>query len=887
MKPSLRVISLILALTLSLSLALTGCGAKTPGTSGSTAPSSTRYQPPIDEYKEPLIDGYNQVTFYWTHPSADYTNCDIWIWWGDVAGKGYTFHECNYGGKVVVNVPDGVSEVGFIVRRDCSEPGGSSWGSATKDYDQDRFAVVDGRETVIYLKPGDANQYQSNDGGKTLEMIKKFSLANMTDLHKIQYRITPKAMISSLEQVKVYEGDTLLTVTNVSTLGRQASTGVITVEQELDLTKNYRVELEGYGSKAVLPIGIFDSDYFAENFHYDGNDLGATINGENTTFKVWAPTASKVVLNLFEAGNGCDAYKQVDMVLGEKGVWSHTEACGHGTYYTYTVTTCAGTQEAVDPYAKAAGVNGNRGMVVDLSATDPEGWNNDDFSAGISSYSEAFIWEVHVRDFSNKIAASQYKGKYLAFTEKGLVNEFGMPVGIDYLKQLGITHVHLLPVYDYATVDESDPNAGFNWGYDPKNYNVPEGSYSTDPYHGEVRIREYKQMVMALHEAGIGVIMDMVYNHTYDGNSSFNKIVPYYYYRYTSTGANSSASGCGNDTASERYMFGKFMVESTAYWVEEYKLDGLRFDLMGLHDLKTMQNVESAVHTINPEAVIYGEGWTMGSTIDGSAQANQSNIGQIIPTGHAIGGIAVFNDAMRDGLKGSVFEKASQGFISGAAGANWAKVLFGIYGGDYIGQTWRVKNGMVINYMSAHDNNTLWDKLLLSNPTANEDLRNRMNNLGAAIMMISKGTPFWQAGEEMLRTKDGDENSYKSSDAINNIDWSVLQEGTRQYQTMRYYQGLIQMRKHFRIFSDVQAQIVNVQELGSGVVAVTLDDGKGGQALVVINPHNTALPFVLEGQWNLVADLNRAGTEVLDQHSGEIAVEGISIRVYVNDALAQ
>jgi pullulanase len=334
-------------------------------------------------------------------------------------------------------------------------------------------------------------------------------------------------------------------------------------------------------------------------------------------------------------------------------------------------------------------------------------------------------------------------------------------------------------------------------------------------------------------------------------------------------------------------MFGKFMVESTAYWVEEYKLDGLRFDLMGLHDLKTMQNVESAVHTINPEAVIYGEGWTMGSTIDGSAQANQSNIGQIIPTGHAIGGIAVFNDAMRDGLKGSVFEKASQGFISGAAGANWAKVLFGIHGGDYIGQTWRVKNGMVINYMSAHDNNTLWDKLLLSNPTANEDLRNRMNNLGAAIMMISKGTPFWQAGEEMLRTKDGDENSYKSSDAINNIDWSVLQEGTRQYQTMRYYQGLIQMRKHFRIFSDVQAQIVNVQELGSGVVAVTLDDGKGGQALVVINPHNTALPFVLEGQWNLVADLNRAGTEVLDQHSGEITVEGISIRVYVNDALAQ
>ena len=307
MKRSARAISLILVLAMAFSLALTACGGadpSTPGNSGSTVPSSTRYQPPGEEYKEPLVDGYNQVTFYWNHPDADYETCDIWIWWGDVAGKGYTFHECSYGGKVIVNVPDGVAEVGFIVRRDCSEPGGSSWGSATKDYEQDRFAVVDGRETVIYLKPGDANQYQSNDGGKTLDMIKKFSLANMTDLHKIQYRITPKTLLSSLDQVKVYEGDKQLTVSNISTMGRQAATGVITVEEELDLTKNYRVEIEGFGSKAVLPIGIFDSAYFAENFHYDGDDLGAVINGENTTFKVWAPTASKVVLNLFEAGSG-------------------------------------------------------------------------------------------------------------------------------------------------------------------------------------------------------------------------------------------------------------------------------------------------------------------------------------------------------------------------------------------------------------------------------------------------------------------------------------------------------------------------------------------------------------------------------------------------------
>ena len=447
--------------------------------------------------------------------------------------------------------------------------------------------------------------------------------------------------------------------------------------------------------------------------------------------------------------------------------------------------------------------------------------------------------------------------------------------------------MHLLPVYDYATVDESNPDSEFNWGYDPKNYNVPEGSYSTDPYHGEVRILEYKQMVQALHEAGIGVIMDVVYNHTYDANSSFNRIVPYYYYRYTTSGANTSASGCGNDTASERYMFGKFMVDSASYWVKEYKLDGLRFDLMGLHDVQTMQEVESAVHKVNPQAIIYGEGWTMGATIDGSAQANQSNISQIQPTGKAIGSVAVFNDAIRDGLKGSVFDAAARGYISGAAASSVRNVIFGIKGGEGMDQTWRVENAMVINYMSAHDNNTLWDKLLFSNPEHTDDQRNRMNNLGAAIVMISRGTPFWQAGEEMLRTKDGDENSYKSSDEVNNIDWSVLREGTREYATMLYYRGLIEMRKTYDIFTDLDAQVSNVEELGSGILAVTFDDGKGGQALVLINPNNTGLPYTLDGQWNLIATAEEAGSTVLAQETGNVTVDAIGVRIYINDVLAK
>ena len=382
------------------------------------------------------------------------------------------------------------------------------------------------------------------------------------------------------------------------------------------------------------------------------------------------------------------------------------------------------------------------------------------------------------------------------------------------------------------------------------------------------------------------MIMDVVYNHTYDANSSFNKIVPYYYYRYTDTGVNSSASGCGNDTASERYMYGKFMVDSTSYWVEEYKLDGLRFDLMGLHDLATMQEVETAVHTINPQAVIYGEGWTMGSTIDGSRQANQSNIKDIVPSNNAIGGIAVFNDAIRDGLKGSVFEKTSRGYISGAANnVSLAKVLFGIRGGQDFSAGWIVKDNMVINYMSAHDNHTLWDKLSISCPNDSEEARNRMNKFGAAIVMISQGTPFWQAGEEMLRTKNGDENSYKSSDAINNIDWSVLKEGSMQYQTMLYYKGLIEMRKAYGILtSNVEIQPT---ELGGGAVALRMQDGNGGEMIIVINPYNNSIPYALEGEWNLIANGEQAGTAIIGRVSGNINVEGLSVQVYVNDAMVK
>lgn len=867
-----RTACLILAILMSLLLAACVQG---------DTPPSTSQTPAETEYSLPKEEGYNQITFYFSYPK-ELKNADVWVWWDGKDGQGYILHPCAYGAKAVVNVPEGISQVGFIVRRDCSDPGGSSWGSATKDYEADRFAILTGKETVIYLKTADPAQYTSHDGGKTLENIRKFNMANIADFHTISYSIAPAATITSYDQIKVYEGGKELAITAVDSLGKETGKGNITLKDALDLGKTYEVEIDGYGKVTALPISIFDSEEFVSQYTYDGDDLGAVIHGNDTTFKVWAPTASKVVLNLFEAGNDCEAFASVQMQSAGRGVWELTQKdIGHGTYYTYTVTTAVGTQEATDPYAKAAGVNGDRSMVVDLSKTNPDGWGKP-FDSGIKTYSEASIWEIHVRDFSNKISQSQYSGKYLAFTERGLTNEAGIPVGVDYLVNLGVSHIHLLPVYDYATVDETKLDTPqFNWGYDPKNYNVPEGSYATDPYHGEVRITEYKQMVQGLHDAGLGVVMDVVYNHTYDGNSAFNKIVPYYYYRYTPSGANTSASGCGNDTASERYMFRKFMVDSVRYWASEYCLDGFRFDLMGLHDLETMRQIEKAVHEVNPQALIYGEGWTMGATVDGSDQANQSNISKIEPSKGAAGSVAVFNDAIRDGLKGSTFDTLSQGYISGAYGANESKVQFGISGSDLIVTGWTVKNEMSINYMSAHDNHTLWDKLEISNPNDSVETRIKMNKLGAGIIMVSQGTPFMQAGEEMLRSKGGDENSYKSSDAVNNIDWEALTETSDQYKVMQYYKGLLAMRKAHPILGTDGKVEISFDRFAAGGMVVNYLSSDGKKALVLINPTPQAFPYTLEGNWMLLADGEQAGAKPLAEETGSVTVDGYTLRVYV------
>ncbi len=863
--------------------------APTPGPTEAPTPEPTEAptpepEPVVDEYFLPKEDGKNQLTVYWKADSINFETSDMWMWFPGADGKGYEMHPCAYGAKCMINVPEDVEEVGFIVRINCSDPGGTSWGDATKVYDGDRYAQMDG-DTQIYLVGDEAAIYYSNDGGATLMQKQSVNSIGIISKNEIRYSITPAKRIESLDQITVSEGDRKLEIESLSSLNNEVTMGVIKLKEDLDISKLYSVEIDGYEKTVAIPTGIFDSKDFIENYTYDGDDLGAVINGGETTFKVWAPTASKVVLNLFETGDGGEAFLSVDMEKAEKGVWTSTQPYGSGTYYTYTVTTAAGTQETTDPYAKALGVNGDRGMVIDLDSTDPEGWAEDAFYDKLDTYQDAIIWEVHVRDFSNRIEGSKYPGKYLAFTEKGLKNASGEPVGLDYLLDLGVTHIHLQPVYDYATVKEDKTDPQFNWGYDPKNYNAPEGSYSTDPYHGEVRVNEFKQMVQALHDNGLAIVMDVVYNHTFDGNANFNKIVPYYYYRYLPNGENSNGSGCGNETASERVMFRKFMVDSVVYWATEYHIDGFRFDLMGLHDLETMQAIEEALHAVNPKAIIYGEGWTGGtSTLQSNRQAIQANIRAIKTSEGAAGGVAVFNDAIRDGLKGSVFNAKDKGYISGDPSKSRATaVAFGIEGGKNSTQSWKVNDAMVINYMSSHDNRTVWDKITNANPDATDEQKAAMVRLGAAIVLISKGTPFWLAGEEMLRTKGGDHNSYMSSDAVNNIDWDALVPGSLVAQTRDWYKSLIAIRK---AWSFLRGADVVCKVLDDASIVATYTENDATVAIAVINPHDAEVGYTLpEGEWGVLINGDSITVNPEEKLSGAVTVPALGMLLVVSDAL--
>ena len=591
-------------------------------------------------------------------------------------------------------------------------------------------------------------------------------------------------------------------------------------------------------AKAATVDGIDPSDYSSYTT-YDG-ELGALYTSEATTFKVWAPTSTDVKLRLYSKGSdeeeGAALLSETDMELDKNtGVWSvRVDGDLKGQYYTYFVSNDLNPNgiEVVDIYAKAAGVNGNRGMVVDLDSTDPEGWDKDTHKL-VDSPTEAEVWEIHIKDFSydpESGVSQEHRGKYMAFTEleTTLNNAGDVKTCMNYLKDLGVNYVQINPMYDYGSVDEaSGDDTQFNWGYDPKNYNVPEGSYATDPYDGNVRIKEMKTMIQTLHENGIGVIMDVVYNHTYaSANSWFNETVPGYYYRQTSDGGWSNGSGCGNDTASEREMFKKYMVDSVTYWAEEYHIDGFRFDLMGLHDCDTMNAVRESLDNIDQRIITYGEGWTMGTSVDSKNWAGNKTSLCIQAKAKRINErIGFFNDDIRDSLKGKAFEDlTSPGFVSGNTG--FANNIYNSIIGHYTTSNWKTAvPGQNVVYSCCHDNQTLWDRLVASeygSSAADEifDQRNEVfvagNKLSGAIVMTSQGIPFILAGEEFARTKYGDHNSYRSSPEINKMDWSRTVDYA---DVVSYYKGLIRLRNAYPGFTD--------KTLASGEATEKLDVPNG------------------------------------------------------------
>lgn len=649
---------------------------------------------------------------------------------------------------------------------------------------------------------------------------------------------------------------------------------------------------------------VTDYQAYAANLDksaYSGNDLGASYSKKATTFKVWSPNAASVRVNIFEHGsdNEGDAGSIMSRAMSldkTTGVWSVTiNGDLLNKYYTYSVTYGKTTKETADVYAKACGVNGQRSMVVDLSTTNPDGWENDKHVL-VQNQTDASVWEISVADFSSSESSGvseANRGKYLAFTEEGTtVNgvQGASSTCVDYLKKLGVKYVQIMPFYDFGSVDESKNIMDqYNWGYDPVNYNCPEGSYSTNPKKGEVRIKECKQMIQALHNAGIGVIMDVVYNHTYTSDSWLQRTVPNYYYRMNNDGTFSNGSGCSNDTASEHLMFRKYMIDSVTYWASEYHIDGFRFDLMGLHDVTTMNSIRTALDNLyadgsGSQILMYGEAWDMATNCDeGTVLASQKNLKQLSDR------IGAFDDTIRDAIKGST------GGTDGAFvqdGSRRANLKTGIAGQSDTTTGWANVPSQCVTYASCHDNLCLYDKLVGSVYGADGKYRKRyedlvaMNKLSAAIVITSQGIPFSLGGEEFCRSKDGDENSYASSRKENMLDW----ENVDLYSdVIEYYRGLYKIRDAFAAFSDSTAATANsltyLSDVPKGVMGYTINNtesGKWSQMCVIFNGSDSAQNVTAKGDWVVLADNKTAGLRNIKNVTNSVKVEAHSAVIMVD-----
>lgn len=815
----------------------------------------------------------------------NYTDWTVWGWQSQpesLEGVSYDFVDdttaanFNFGGKVaIINRQEAfpnASEIGVIIRK-------GDW--VEKDIDADRFITLSSQkgEQHFYFVEGESNIGTSLDDPNGPSKFAKFKSATFNELDLISFTATHEI---NIDELKVLENNVeLLINTNNIELSDDKKSGTIKLTSKINFENTYVLEskFDDQDTTVSLSItldGVYNSTEFNETFGYDG-ELGAIFGSSSTTFRLWAPISSAVSVNIYDTGTplnlgGSNTKQTYDLIKKDKGIFEVTVPGDlHGKYYTFNVTNYGKVNsDIVDPYAKSVGINGLRGMVVDFSRTNPEGFTSIDTTSFITNKTDAVIYELHVRDLTTHETwngSETNRGKWLGLIESGTKYE-GLTTGFDHIKELGITHLQILPFFDYGNaIDETkqdDPNHNsFNWGYMPLNFNAIEGNYSSNPYDGLVRINELKQVVKSYHDAGIKINMDVVYNHTgQSADSNFNLIVPGYYHRFTSTGAYSNGSGTGNETASERYMMRKFIVDSVLFWAKEYKLGGFRFDLMGLHDVETMNELSDKLHEYDPNILVYGEPWMGGtSTLDVNLQAGKSNILNL-------NNIGAFNDDTRDAIKGSVFSSWMGGFIQGDYSGK-SKVKYGITGGiDHIDNknyaVWHGSPDKTINYVTAHDNNTLHDKLYLSLVEDKKlHLIEAMSMQAHGLILTSQGIPFIHAGDEFLRSKEisegtFDHNSYQSPDSINQIQWNWKKENNNHYEQFKNLLNIRSTYEEFRMADNTQIN-QNLSFLfddSEGLISYKIvNQSENRTLLMVANAYNKDYKLALpSGNWKVLSD---------------------------------
>ncbi|HPT53327.1 MAG TPA: type I pullulanase [Fervidobacterium sp.] len=814
-----------------------------------------------------------ELTIHYHRWDGNYDGWNLWIWPSEPVSKegaAYQFTgKDDYGVVAKVVLPDTLTKVGVIVRL-------NEW--QQKDVSADRFITVKDGKAEVWLLQGIEQIYTSKP-----DTNPKILFAQARDQNTIEAYLTgqvdttkvgAKVRIDGVEKkvARVEKADPL-------DISKTNHVRVVLAQpiQLSDVNKDVQVEIEGFTPAKVVMMEILDKIY------YDG-PLGFDYTPQKTTIRVWSPVSKSVDLLLYKKWDDSEPSQVVPMSQIGNGAWEAVlNGDWAGWFYKIRYFSYGEYRESVDYFSKAVAKNSAKSAIIDLTKTNPQGWNNDKRPA-MGAYEDAIIYEIHIADMTG-LDNSNVKNKatYLGLTEKGTKGPNGVTTALDHLVELGVTHVHILPMFDFWTGDEADRDfeKSYNWGYDPYLFTVPEGRYSTNPYDPSVRINEVKQMVKALHDNGIRVVLDMVFPHTWGVGpmSPFDQAVPYYFYRLDKTGAYVNESGIGNTTASERPMFRKYIIDTLKFWVNEYHVDGFRLDQMGLIDRETMIAVEKELHSIDPTIIIYGEPWGgMGTTV----RFGKSDVGGTK--------VAAFNDEFRDALRGSVFDATVKGFLMGALSKE-TLVKRGVAGSieyDDIIKSFAKDPEETINYVECHDNHTLWDKNYLATQADAKtnwtvDMLKDAQKLAGAIILTSQGVPFLHAGQDFARTKNGDGNSYNAPISVNGLDYERKAEFI---DVFNYYKGLIQLRKEHVAFrqrtaADIKSKITFLPSPRKGVIFTINDANDPWKEIVVIyNGETKEQQFSLpDGTWNVVVDQANAGTTSLYQVSGKINVKATSAMV--------